>query len=259
MLALTRTATSCWRGFESAPVYSTVLLRAAAAGALVRVRSVHLCAALRAAPKAKRGGVAAAGAGDEHGSAAEVDDAVVGDIADPALVKVAMAKSIEHAKREFAKLRGGTATPQMLDHITVEAYGERQPLSALAQATLKSPQLFVVSPFDTANLSAVSNAIRDGGLNLNPSVDGSVVKVPIPKPSKETRDMNAKLVSKVAEAAKASIRRMRQAALDKLKKLEGVSSDDVFRQVKEVQAVANAATDEVTRLADKKKAEIESA
>jgi hypothetical protein len=69
--------------------------------------------------------------------------------------------------------------------------------------------------------TAISNAIRDAGLNLNPAVEGNVIRVPVPKPSKESRDANLKLVSKVAESAKVNIRRIRQEALDKLKKMEG--------------------------------------
>ena len=69
--------------------------------------------------------------------------------------------------------------------------------------------------------SAIADAIRDAGLNLNPAVDGSAVRVPVPKPSKETRDATLKLVSKIGEAARGRIRRVRQAAMDKLKKVEG--------------------------------------
>ena len=96
-------------------------------------------------------------------------------------------------------------------------------------------------------------------MSLSSTLEVGVVRVPVPKPSRETRDANLKLVAKVAEAAKAAIRRHRQAALDGLKKAEGVSSDDVFRQIKELQDVANKVTDEVTKLAEKKRAEIEAA
>jgi len=206
------------------------------------------------APKPKKGAAV-----DETFTPDSGTDAVTG--VDPAHLKPLLNKSIDYAKREFAKLRGGTATPQMLDHVMIEAYGERQPLTALAQVSLKNPQLFVVSPFDTAVATAISNAIRDAGLNLNPAVEGNVIRVPVPKPSKESRDANLKLVSKVAESAKVNIRRIRQEALDKLKKMEGpgMSSDEVFRQMKEIQALATTVTDEVTKLADKKKAEIEAA
>lgn len=71
------------------------------------------------------------------------------------------------------------------------------------------------------NLVAITNAIRDAGLNLNPSHDDKVVKVPVPKPSKESRDASIKLASKIANDAKETVRRVRQDALDKLKKVDG--------------------------------------
>ena len=75
--------------------------------------------------------------------------------------------------------------------------------------------------FSVQTANAIADAIRDAGLNLNPSVEGSVVRVPVPKPSKESRDATVKLAAKIAEAAKNRVRRVRQAAMDKLKKLEG--------------------------------------
>jgi ribosome recycling factor len=132
----------------------------------------------------------------------------------------------------------------MLDHVRVEAYGEMQSLTGVAQIALKSPILLVVSPFDSAvrrcsavstyqdngqmNLwssvqlgPAIADAIRDAELNLNPSVDGNIVRVPVPKASKETKEATVKLISKIAENAKTRIRRVRQAAMDKLKKADG--------------------------------------
>jgi ribosome recycling factor len=221
---------------------------------------VHVSACLFAKPSkgADKGSGKATASSEPSIDASGPDVGGLDDI-DPANLKVQMSKSIDYAKREFGKLRGGSATPQMLDHVMAEAYGEKQPLSGLAQISLKNPQLFVVSPFDAALATAISNAIRDAGLNLNPSVEGQGVKVPVPKPSKETRDTNLKLVAKIGEAAKAAIRRVRQGALDKLKKMEGVSSDEVFRLMKDVTAVTTAATEEVTKLAEKKKQEIEAA
>ncbi len=214
----------------------------------------------------------------------------------PAELAATAGKAVEHAARELSRLRGGgAAAPTLLDGVSVAAYGERAPLASLAQVTLASPALFVLSPcvpaaradciqpplarraasggraasrhprprpaparrYDAALAPAVAAAVRDAGLGLSPIVDGAVVRVPVPAPSRETRDANLKLVAKIAEAAKATIRRHRQAALDGLKKMDGVSSDAVFRQIKELQEVANKVTDEVTKLAERKRKEIE--
>lgn len=183
------------------------------------------------------------------------DDA---DDVDPAKIKAAMDKHIAHTKKELAKIRGAAADPAMLDHVQVVAYGETQPLKAVSQIVLKSSTLLLVTPFDTSLCEAAANAIREAGLSLNPGVDGNSVKVPIPKPSAETREAALKVVSKIAEATKARIRRTRQAAIDNLKK-SGGSSDDLFRQTKDIQEVTTASNDELAKLAEAKKAEISAA
>jgi len=107
-------------------------------------------------------------------------------------------------------------------------------------------------------LNNIAQAIRASKLNLNPVDEGRTLRVPLPKSTKETREVNVKLISKIAEAAKTRIRRTRQSAMDALKKAgEGVSQDAVFREMKEVQAATNAATEEVAKLAEQKKLEAE--
>jgi ribosome recycling factor len=172
-------------------------------------------------------------------------------------LKTVLARQVDYAKRELAKLRGATANPNMLDGVMVEAYGERQALPALAQITLRNPQLILVAPFDGALATAVADAIRDADLNLNPSVDGDAVRVPVPRASKETREQTVKVVSKIAEAAKTRIRRARQAALERLRKQEGVSEDDIRRETKTVDEEVAKATAEVAKAADKKRVEVE--
>jgi len=228
-----------------------VCARAAPPAALVC--RLHACAApLAAGPRRGGGG----GVSAESASASSSGDASSSSAASE--LASAASRTVAHAARELSRLRGGAASPSMLDGVVVAAYGERQPLSSLAQVTLKTPTLFVLSPFDAALAPAVGAAVRDAGLGLNPVVEAAVVRVPVPPPSRETREANLKLVAKIAEAAKAAIRRQRQAALDALKKAgAGASSDDLFRQTKQVQDVANKVTDEVTKLADKKRAEIE--
>jgi ribosome recycling factor len=172
-------------------------------------------------------------------------------------LKTVLARQLDYAKRELAKLRGATANPNMLDGVLVEAYGERQPLPSLAQISLKNSTLLVVAPFDGALASAVADAIRDADLNLNPTVDGDAVRVPVPRASKETREQTVKVVSKIAEAAKTRIRRARQVALERLRKQEGVSEDDIRRETKTVDEEVARATAEVAKAADKKRVEIE--
>jgi ribosome recycling factor len=179
--------------------------------------------------------------------------------ADPKDLKASLNRLVESYKRELSKLRGATASPGMLDSIIVEAYGERQPLTSLAQISLKSPNLLVINPFDSALSQQIAEAIRAvEELNLNPSVDGQIVNVPVPKTSKETREATAKLVSKAAEGAKVRVRRLRQAALERLKKqTEGSSEDDIRRESKVIDDKVSAVITEVSKLADIKRLEVE--
>jgi ribosome recycling factor len=180
--------------------------------------------------------------------------------ADPKDLKASLNRLVESYKRELSKLRGATASPGMLDSVIVEAYGEHQPLTSLAQVSLKSPSLLVVNPFDSSLSQQIADAIRAvEELNLNPSVDGQIVNVPVPRTSKETREATAKLVSKAAEGAKVRVRRLRQAALERIKKKnEGSSEDDIRRDNKEVDDQVSAVVAEITKLADKKRIEVES-
>lgn len=182
-----------------------------------------------------------------------------GDVPDGKDLKSSLARHVEHTKRELLKIRGATTNPNMLDNVAVDVYGERQQLKEIAQVALKNPLLLVVSPFDSAMVDAISDAIRDADMGLNPSVDGNAVRVPVPKTSKETREANVKLISKIAEQAKTRIRRSRGDALDKAKKQEGISEDDVRRDTKVVEEQVAAATAEVAKLAEKKKLEVEAA
>lgn len=169
-----------------------------------------------------------------------------------------LSRTVEWARREFSKLRAASATPSMLDHIVVEAYGERSALKDVAQVTLKGPMVLWVSPFDSALAEACAAAIRDADLNLNPIVEGGALRIPVPKTSKETREATVKVISRIAESAKTRVRRARGAALDKIKKAAvGAPEDDVRRDTKAVEEAAAAATLEIAKAAEKKKLEVE--
>jgi ribosome recycling factor len=173
-------------------------------------------------------------------------------------LKSNLAAHVEYMKRELIKIRGATANPNMLDNVIVDVYGETQQLKEVAQVALKNPLLLVVSPFDSAMVDAVADAIRDADMGLNPSLDGNSVRVPVPKTSKETREANVKLIGKVAEQAKTRIRRSRQDAIEKSKKGgEGISEDDIKRDTKLIEEQVAAVTAEVAKLAEKKKLEVE--
>ena len=203
-------------------------------------------AAAKAAPAAPRGDDADE---DEAGEGGGEKDKSLGGM---------LARACDYARRELGKLRGATASPALLDHVRVDAYGESQGLRDVAQVSLKGAAMLVVNPFDGALAGAIADAIRDADLGLNPAVDGDVVRVPVPKASKETRDAAAKLASKIAEHAKTRARRARAAALEKLKKA-ALPEDDARREEKAVEEAVAAAVADIAKQADAKRAEIERA
>jgi ribosome recycling factor len=207
-------------------------------------------------PKAKekvtKSGPPSAGS---EGGAAELEggDDVGGGAKDLASM---LGRSVDYARREMAKVRGSVVSASMLDHVLVEAYGEMQPMRDVGQVSLKGAAMLVVNPFDASLAEAVGNAIRDADLGLNPTVEGAVVRVAVPKASKETREAAAKLVSKIAEHAKTRARRARAADLERIKKA-ALPEDDARRESKVVEEAVAAATAEIAKLADAKRLEIE--
>src|SRR3989344_8577683 len=103
-------------------------------------------------------------------------------------VKIKLGTATEHFKQEMGRIRTGRAHPSMLDGLTVEAYGQQMPLKALASVIAPEAQLLQITPFDTDNLLAISNAIRDNqSLGLNPTDDGRVVRINLPPLTREDR------------------------------------------------------------------------
>ena len=168
-----------------------------------------------------------------------------------------LARQVDYCRREFAKVRGSAATPDMLDGVLVTAYGDTQPLKDVAQVSQKGPLLLVVSPFDSALVEPIAEAIRGADLGLNPQAEGSLLRVPVPRASKESREAAAKLVAAIAEQAKTRVRRVRAAELGRLKEQTGVSEDDVKREVKAVEDAVAAANATIAKLAAEKKTAVE--
>lgn len=132
-----------------------------------------------------------------------------------------MKKTIETLKRDFATVRTGRASPALLDRIVVEYYGTEVPLKQLASITVPDSSLLVVQPYDKSSTQAIEKAIQKSDLGLNPAADGSVIRLPIPKPTEERRKELVKMLKQQAESAKVAIRNIRRDAMDHLKAQKG--------------------------------------
>jgi len=143
-----------------------------------------------------------------------------------------METTIDVVKKEFAGLRTGRASVALLDPITVDAYGSQMPLNQVASVAAPEPRMLSVQVWDKGQVKAVEKAIRESSLGLNPAVDGTLVRVPIPPLNEERRAELTKVAGKYAEEGKVAIRNVRRDGNDQLKKMEkdGDISEDEHRQ-----------------------------
>ena len=167
--------------------------------------------------------------------------------------------AIEALRREFAGVRTGKATPALLDTVKVEAYGSPMPLNQVGTVTAPEARMLLVQPWDKSLLKAIEKALRESDLGLNPSNDGSIIRIPIPPLTEERRKEYVKLLHKLTEEARVAVRNVRRDANDEVKhrqKDEGLSEDDVRREQAEVQKLTDQYIAKIEELMKHKEAEI---
>ena len=133
---------------------------------------------------------------------------------------------------DMANVRTGRATVGLLDNIHVEAYGARMPLNQVATVTIPEPRMISVQVWDRGNVQAVDRAIREANIGINPVVDGTLIRLPVPAPTAERRIELGKQAKKYAEQHRVAIRNVRHEGMELLKKLEkdhAISEDDLVR------------------------------
>lgn len=142
-----------------------------------------------------------------------------------------MNQAFVHLEEELKKVRTGRAHASMLDGVTVEAYGQAMPLNQVANVTVPEGQLLQVTPFDPSTLQAIVVAIRDNkSLDMNPSDDGRVVRVPVPPLTEERRRDMVKMLGEKVEDCRIALRTIRQDAIKAakaMKEAKELSDDDV--------------------------------
>ncbi|NUO48371.1 MAG: ribosome recycling factor [Polyangiaceae bacterium] len=149
-------------------------------------------------------------------------------------------KSLEALRRDLSKVRTGRAHASMLDGIRIDYYGTATPLAQMATVNVPEPRLITVKPWDKGQVKAVEKALRESDLNLNPQVDGDLIRIPIPALTEERRKEMVKLIKKNGEECKVAIRKHRRDALEMLDQLENdgeMSGDDAERGRKKVEDV----------------------
>ena len=167
--------------------------------------------------------------------------------------------SLGSYSKELSTVRTGRANPKMLDGVRVEVYGQKMPISQLAPVSIPEPQMINVQVWDKANVSAVDQAIRTSDLNLNPLVDGQLLRIAIPKLTEERRKELIKVLKTIAEKAKVAIRNIRRDSLEELKKEQkdkNLSEDDLKKNSNEVQKITDLKIAEIEKKLSEKEVEI---
>jgi ribosome recycling factor len=173
--------------------------------------------------------------------------------------KQRMEGALDALRREFASVRTGKASPALLDTVRVEAYGSRVPLNQVGTVSAPEPRMLTVQPWDRTLIKDVEKAIRESDLGLNPSNDGTIVRVPIPALTEERRKEYVRLLHKLAEEGRVAVRHVRKEANDEVKhrqKDEGLSEDDVRREQGEVQKLTDQYIAKIDEALKHKEAEV---
>ncbi len=170
-----------------------------------------------------------------------------------------MDKAVTVAKDDFGSIRTGRATPQMFSKIVVDYYGAVTPVNQLASLSVPEPRMAVVQPYDKSSLGAIETAIRNSDLGVNPTNDGSIIRIVFPQLTEERRKDLIKVARSKSEDARISIRNIRRKAkeeLDRLVKDGETGEDEVTRAEKELEKTTGQYVAAVDELLKHKEAEL---
>ncbi|QPZ39817.1 ribosome recycling factor [Paramicrobacterium chengjingii] len=169
-----------------------------------------------------------------------------------------MDKAVEVAKDDFATVRSGRANPQLFQRILVDYYGSPTPLEQLASINNTDARSIVISPYDKTALKDIEQGIRDApNLGVNPTNDGTIIRVTMPELTEERRKEYVKLVRGKGEDARVAVRNIRRKGKDDLDALKGdVGDDEVARGEKELEQITKSHTDAIDEALKRKEAEL---
>lgn len=185
------------------------------------------------------------------------DEELIGAVIDDAREK--MHKAVEHLQSEFGAVRTGRATPALVERLKVDYYGSETPLQQLAGFQVPEARLLVISPYDKSSIKAIEKAIQNSDLGIQPSNDGSVIRLAFPPLTEERRKDLVKVVKHKAEEARIAVRNVRRSARHDLEALEkdgDISSDELERAEKEMEKVTHEFVAEVDKMLQHKEQEL---
>ncbi|MFT4128037.1 MAG: ribosome recycling factor [Gordonia sp. (in: high G+C Gram-positive bacteria)] len=170
-----------------------------------------------------------------------------------------MEKAVGVAREDMGSIRTGRANPAMFKKVVVDYYGAPTPITQVAGITTPEPRLVVIKPYEASMLKEIETAIRNSDLGVNPTNDGSLIRVSIPQLTEERRRDLAKQAKAKGEDAKVSIRNVRRKAVEELKRIQKdgeAGEDEVVRAEKEIQKTTDTYVAQVDELVKHKEAEL---
>ena len=174
-------------------------------------------------------------------------------------VKRHMEDALDAIRREFSTVRTGKATPALLDSVRVDAYGSSLPLNQVATVSTPEPSLIVVQPFDPSLMGEIERGILKADLGLNPSSDGQIVRIPIPPLNEERRKEYVRLLHKMAEEGRISVRHARREGNDRARsrmKDGELSDDEGHREMEAIQKLTDEFSERIDALLATKEKEV---
>jgi ribosome recycling factor len=183
------------------------------------------------------------------------EGAVIQDLLNDAQHK--MESAVDHVGAEFLTVRTGRANPQILHRVYVEYYGTPTPLQQLASFSVPEPRMLVVQPYDKSSLHSIERAIQQADLGLNPTNDGTIIRLSFPPLTEERRKDLIKMVRHMAEEGRVAIRNVRRHTKADVEALHGeISDDDIRRAEKELQELTDRFVHHIDELLEHKESEL---
>ena len=185
------------------------------------------------------------------------DDSLLGAVFSDSKEK--MDKAITHLQSDFSAVRTGRASPALVEKLRIDYYGSEVPLQQIAGINVPEARLLVITPYDKSSLKTIEKAIQNSDLGINPSNDGSVIRLAIPPLTEERRKEFVKVAKNKAEDGRIAVRNVRRSArhdLDALEKDGDISSDELERAEKELEKITHDYVAEIDRMLQTKEQEL---
>lgn len=170
-----------------------------------------------------------------------------------------MSKAVAHASVEFASVRTGRASPALVERLRVEYYGSEVPLQQIAGISVPEARMLMITPYDKSAVVAIERAIQMSDLGINPSNDGSVIRLTFPALTEERRKDLVKVVRQKAEDGRVAVRNARRSTRQQLEGFEKdgeLTTDELERAEKQLDGITKKYVDEIDRMLQHKEQEL---